>query len=107
MLSNVSDREEGVYRCFAVNSEGSAEVRVRVEVTGGGAVGTGEIITIQPKVFKFRSTHIPLHYRNILRNKFSSINRLYVSSGVCSLVDVHIVGQFFFTPCTYFQELLH
>ena len=42
LLSSVTDREEGVYRCLAVNSEGSAEVRVQVEVTGGNAVGTGE-----------------------------------------------------------------
>ena len=59
LLSNVSDREEGVYRCFAVNSEGSAEVRVRVEVTGGGAVGTGEIITIQPKILNFTQPTYP------------------------------------------------
>ena len=37
--------EEGVYRCLAVNSEGSAEVRVQVDVIGGGAVGAGEYKT--------------------------------------------------------------
>ena len=42
MLRNASDREEGVYRCLAVNSEGSAEVRVQVDVIRGGAVGTGK-----------------------------------------------------------------
>ena len=37
--------EEGLYRCLAVNSEGSAEVRVQVDVIGGGAVGAGEYKT--------------------------------------------------------------
>ena len=38
----MSGNESGVYKCLAVNSEGSAEVRVLVEVAGGLAVGAGE-----------------------------------------------------------------
>ena len=41
MLSNITEAEEGDYRCLAVNDEGTAEAHVRVEVTGGVARGDG------------------------------------------------------------------
>ena len=42
----MSGREEGEYRCLAVNTEGSAEVRVQVDVIRGGATGNGERMLI-------------------------------------------------------------
>ena len=42
VLTNITGNEEGAYRCLAVNSEGTVEAHVRVEITGGVARGDGQ-----------------------------------------------------------------